>query len=184
MAITDQMIARELEQVTKLLTDEVKDPITTVNENEFKRGVLSLLLNIGEHFDIVKWIELVGHPHVRLHVLDHKGDVKYDIPPILQPQKTAEKTEFNMSDLSGEFQAMRADNPQYASRHLLRTLQHFTDKDYDAHENASEMAAVLNRIFADNNQPIPFPAVPVAAGAVPAVAPVAPTIEIDGYDDL
>ena len=181
--MTDNLILRELERTTKLLKEEVKDPITTITIHEFRQRAWPVLQNIGEDFIIADWVAITGHPFVQLDVMDENGNIVYSIPPILQPQRTSADHEVHLVDISTELQAARADSPGYANRMIWKMLTNLSDKEYDGHADAMVMATVLNRIFIDHGKPAPFPTVAPATTAAELPPPPAEII-IDGYDDL
>lgn len=179
----DNLIQREAERVAELLRTEIKDPITTITYHEFRTRVLPVLQQIGEGFQINQWVQITGHPFVRLNVLDETGAVKYSIPPILQPQNTSTDHDVHMADITTELQAARADSPAYANRMVLKMLRSLSDKDYDGEADAKEMAQVLNQIFKDHGLPLPFPTV-TPTQTDDALPPPPAEVIIDGYDEL
>lgn len=180
--MSDALVEREIARVTKLLSEEIHDPVTTITYHEFRQRALPVLLNIGESFVVNDWVAITGHPFVRLDVMDENGQIKYSIPPIFAPQQTSTDHEVHMADITTELQAARADSPTYANRMVLKMLTNLSDRNYDGQKDATAMASVLNQIFKDHGYAIPFPAVQPEQ---PEKLPEPPAeIIIDGYDDL
>lgn len=148
------MVTDEAKRVEELLRTSELDPITRITKYEFERKFLPMLAMVGEDFPIEEWIVEVSHPHVRLHVYGDDGNVLYDIPPFLAPQKTVKVDEFRISDQTDTIKSLESDNPRMAMEFVGNMLRSFNDESFNTDESANEMATVLNKIFSDYNMPL------------------------------
>lgn len=176
-----KMVKDEASRICNLLKDIDEVPRTIVPLHEFETKFLPLLKNIGEDFNIQRWTEEVSHPFVWLQVYNTRGDIVYEIPPLLAQQRTVETANFRIVDQTDQIRSLQSDNPRAATNFIVNMLSNFKDKDFSGQESAIEMAVALNKVFADYNMPLlPVPKGSVVSDSVPSKI----ESQILDYDDF
>lgn len=177
----------EINNVEALLNDVPMEPISVITMSEFRSKLLPIIAtaSTGE-FNVGAWIEEVGHPFVRVKVVDGEN-VVYDIPALLDQQRTAaDENSERIGEHIQELLSIRASSASLANRHMAAALQRTSDPNYDPIVRANEVLSVLNKILSDYN----YPSIPLGVAA-PSLATVdAPNavsedvIVVTGYDPL
>lgn len=176
----------EINNVEELLKDVPMEPTNVITLSEFRTRLLPIIASASSgEFNVAAWIEEVGHPFIRVKVVEGETLI-YDIPSLLDQQETsADENGERISDHIQELLSIRASSVTLANRHMAAALQRTSDASYDPLARANEVLSVLNKILADYNYP------PVPLGVAPVLEKVdAPNavsedvIVVSGYDPL
>lgn len=177
----------EINNVEALLKEVPMEPISVITLSEFRSKLLPIIAtaSTGE-FNVSAWIEEVGHPFIRIRVVDN-DKVIYDIPSMLDQQETAaDESTVRIGEHIQELLSIRASSAALANRHMAAALQRTSDPNYDPIVRANEVLSVLNKILADYN----YPSIPLGVPQQPMLAVDAPNaisedvVVVTGYDPL
>lgn len=177
----------EINNVEALLKEVPMEPVSVITLSEFRSKLLPIIAtaSTGE-FNVGAWIEEVGHPFIRVRVVDN-DKIIYDIPSMLDQQETATGEDtVRIGDHIQELLSIRASSAAAANRHLSNALLATSDPNYNPIDRANEVLSVLNKILADYN----YPSIPLGVAQQPMMAVDAPNaisedvVVVTGYDPL
>ena len=151
-----EMALHEINHRSKIISDNLDDMFTTITLQEFESKALPLLAERGKDFDLLAWVEIVGHPRVGLRVLETTGEVKYEIPAFAAELESHDNHGIDcLSSAANHFSHIRSNGAIQAIAMLNRAMKEYepNKSEEEFKKESDAIAEVFNKIYDDYNMP-------------------------------
>lgn len=113
--------------MTEIL-DGAEASIARIPEALFVKHFLPLLTSTDQNVNLKPWTDIAGNPLLPVHIVDPKGQILFDVPPLMRRQKTnsARTEQHSMAVLSAFANAKARIIPQLGMKVFRENFDKFT----------------------------------------------------------